>query len=666
MPRRTKSARRNPTTALRPLPFNETALQPAVSARTVREHHEKHEAAYHRGWAASDQRLKQLQAGEHRRFDDPTLGRMLRAVYASMSFNGAGVILHELYWENLVSSGVHTRASSELVHCVERCFGSTRDFYRQFQTVGQAIQGSGWVVLAWVPRFNRMVILPVESHHYNWIPNAVPLLVIDVWEHAYYLDYASNRAEHLKKIWQHINWEVVSGRYARARSSEAGDLPAMARENGWDRGRRVRLGKQHIHSVAKKFDGDRVVLAFDREIALHPDGSDSITWIVVLAHGLTRRGKKAMREKADYKSTSNSRPLPLEALKWVGEELKSFVLDHPDDVILVQGATPELHRAYRLLLRRGFVAATYAGQQWYGWLPAESQGNDRSQSRRNPVTFHGPDVDPNSISARVRHPYLKSTQNFLHKSSLVTLPDVDVRFYLPHPPGHPEAGSFAGQDIQPEVGVVKILLDPVASGQDKLTPLGIWHRFFQGNNNRPFLLTSAVGEQTKRGRRARIEHPPGSTAELFHGTQLDAILGWRRPHAEPATAWWRKGNAYVGSEGEFDAQAMAVTFPQGIVYGVAPPPARDTTTRKGRAAYEAYLARCSDNCFTPDKKEAVRPLLRKAAEYDTRGVRLWFEEIAPYGPVFITTQSGSRTPSESPAFYSALVELGIDPLSFDD
>jgi Fe-Mn family superoxide dismutase len=142
---------------------------------------------------------------------------MLRGAYESLAFNGAGIILHEMYWENLCPEAYSGYPSDEFHHCVERCFGSTANFLHEMIETGSAIRGSGWVILAWIPRFSQMVILPIQEHEMRWIPGAVPLIVIDVWEHAYYLQFQNRRADYLRRIWRHICWPVVNARFHAAR-----------------------------------------------------------------------------------------------------------------------------------------------------------------------------------------------------------------------------------------------------------------------------------------------------------------------------------------------------------------------------------------------------------------------------------------------------------------
>lgn len=193
---------------LRPLPYPYDALEPTLGRSTLVQHHDHHQASYVKGWNEAEERLVRTR--------DTAQGAMLRGSYETLAFNGAGVILHELYWQNLCPMGQSSQPSQDFVRCATRCFGSLQQLVNEMAAIGTVIRGSGWIVLCWIPTFKRMVILPIKNHENGWIPGAVPLLVIDVWEHAYYLDYQSARARYLQLIWHNVNWAVVSERYAQA------------------------------------------------------------------------------------------------------------------------------------------------------------------------------------------------------------------------------------------------------------------------------------------------------------------------------------------------------------------------------------------------------------------------------------------------------------------
>ena len=184
-----------------PLPYAYTELSPTIRKRTVHLHHDKHQNGYVKGW-------NRIWAKPSRNVDD----------WRNLTFHGSGVILHEMYWNNLTSRAEarRTRPSPELYLAMEQVFGSAQAMAEQMIDIGTAIQGSGWIILAWIPRFETLTLLPIQNHELNWIPGAVPLIVLDVWEHAYYLQYQNKRKDYLTAIWGNVNWNVVNERFAYA------------------------------------------------------------------------------------------------------------------------------------------------------------------------------------------------------------------------------------------------------------------------------------------------------------------------------------------------------------------------------------------------------------------------------------------------------------------
>jgi Fe-Mn family superoxide dismutase len=199
--------------ALPPLPYAEDALEPVIDAKTVGIHHNTHEASYYEGL---EEALDHLESTRGVQAPTKLRRRMRLNLAQSIAFNGAGAILHKLYWENLTAVGKGGSPSADLHQQILRDFGSPQQMVEEFSDVANAIRGSGWAVLVWVPWMCRLVILPVHDHQNEWIPGAVPLLIVDVWEHAYYLKYQAKRADYVKGIWGLVNWQVVSQRFAAA------------------------------------------------------------------------------------------------------------------------------------------------------------------------------------------------------------------------------------------------------------------------------------------------------------------------------------------------------------------------------------------------------------------------------------------------------------------
>jgi Fe-Mn family superoxide dismutase len=142
---------------------------------------------------------------------------MLAPVWRNAMFNGGGAILHKLYWENLRPDGAApTKPGPRTLASLQRDFGSVNEALREIRDVGLGIQGSGWSVLAYSPELRQLVVMPVGNHQNEVLVGARPLLVLDVWEHAYYLDRKNNRKAYLDALLPRIAWDVVERRLVAA------------------------------------------------------------------------------------------------------------------------------------------------------------------------------------------------------------------------------------------------------------------------------------------------------------------------------------------------------------------------------------------------------------------------------------------------------------------
>lgn len=186
---------------LPPLPYDVTALEPFLDAETLRLHHDAHHAAYVAGAnAALAQQRSMNSAGTS------------AAVAQSLAFNLAGHMLHTLYWGNL-SPQAGQSPCGELARVIDSEFGSYSDFDQLFRNVATGVQGSGWAVLAKDAVSHRLVVLTAQKHQDALLPRMRPLLVCDVWEHAYYLRYRNNRAAYVDAFMNQICWHTVCQRY---------------------------------------------------------------------------------------------------------------------------------------------------------------------------------------------------------------------------------------------------------------------------------------------------------------------------------------------------------------------------------------------------------------------------------------------------------------------
>lgn len=193
---------------LPPLPYAYDALEPYYDEQTVRLHHDKHHAAYVAGLNKAEEQLAAARAaGDY---------ALVKHWERELAFHGSGHLLHTLFWENMTPGG-GGEPSGELAAQIAQDFGGFEAFKAQFNAAANAVEGSGWGLLGWLPAFGKLVILQVEKHQDLTLWGVVPLLIVDVWEHAYYLKYQNRRAEWVSNWWNLVNWPDVARRFAAAR-----------------------------------------------------------------------------------------------------------------------------------------------------------------------------------------------------------------------------------------------------------------------------------------------------------------------------------------------------------------------------------------------------------------------------------------------------------------
>jgi Fe-Mn family superoxide dismutase len=197
-----------PPYALPDLPYDVAALEPHLSAEVLELHHGKHHAAYVDG---ANEALEKLAAARAADTFDAIVG-----LEKALAFNVSGHVLHSLYWANMTPDGPQ-RPDGELAAAVDEFFGSYDALEAQLTAVATTVQGSGWAVLAWEPHGQRLVVEQVHDHQGNIANAADPLLVIDAWEHAYYLQYRNVKADYVDAFWQVADWRAVADRFASSR-----------------------------------------------------------------------------------------------------------------------------------------------------------------------------------------------------------------------------------------------------------------------------------------------------------------------------------------------------------------------------------------------------------------------------------------------------------------
>ena len=189
---------------LPPLPYELDALEPHLDAQTLTIHHDKHHAGYVRGLNTT---LEKLAAAR-----EATDHAQIKPLSRALAFHGSGHVLHTLFWNSMTPED--GEPSSAFADAVQRDFGSVQAMQVQFAAASKAVEGSGWGVLAYEPIAKKLMILQAEKHQNLAVWGAAPLLVCDVWEHAYYLHYQNRRADWVEGFMQVANWTAASERFA--------------------------------------------------------------------------------------------------------------------------------------------------------------------------------------------------------------------------------------------------------------------------------------------------------------------------------------------------------------------------------------------------------------------------------------------------------------------
>lgn len=189
---------------LPPLPYDAGALEPLLDAETLMIHHDRHHASYVDGANRAAQILRMAAEGE---LEESAAS----AAAQQFAFHLGGHLLHSLYWQSM-SPQAGQRPGPETQGALDAAFGSYEGFLRVFRGVALGVQGSGWCVLGVEPLSHRLTLFGITRHQDALVPGFRPLLVCDVWEHAYYLRYRNNRAAYVQAFANHINWDAVETR----------------------------------------------------------------------------------------------------------------------------------------------------------------------------------------------------------------------------------------------------------------------------------------------------------------------------------------------------------------------------------------------------------------------------------------------------------------------
>jgi len=188
------------------LSFEYADLEPFMSKEQLTIHHDKHHQAYVTG---ANNILQKL---DRARKEGTDLD--VKSTLKELSFNIGGHVLHSAYWNNLAppKKGAGGKPSGTLAKEIDKEFGSFERFRKEFIQAATSVEGSGWAALTFCRKTKRPIIMQVEKHNTNVYPGFRILMVLDVFEHAYYIDYKNDRAKFVEAFWNIVNWDKVNER----------------------------------------------------------------------------------------------------------------------------------------------------------------------------------------------------------------------------------------------------------------------------------------------------------------------------------------------------------------------------------------------------------------------------------------------------------------------
>jgi Fe-Mn family superoxide dismutase len=188
---------------LPPLPYKYDALEPHIDKQTMELHHDKHHEAYVRGLNTALAGLAEARASKGD----------IKALSRDLAFNGSGHMLHVLFWNVMGPNGGGQPSGGALATQINNDFGSFKSFSDHFQAAALGVEGGGWAILVFEPISGRLMIMQAEKHQDLTMWGVVPVLPIDVWEHAYYLKYQNRRKDYVAAFMNVINWDAVGKHY---------------------------------------------------------------------------------------------------------------------------------------------------------------------------------------------------------------------------------------------------------------------------------------------------------------------------------------------------------------------------------------------------------------------------------------------------------------------
>jgi len=190
------------------LPYDYGALAPHISGKIMELHHDKHHNTYVTGLNGAIDKL-----AEARRNND--FGAIV-GLEKTLAFNLGGHVNHSIFWKNLSPDG-GDKPTGELGSAIDEHFGSFDAFQAHFTAAATTIQGSGWAILGWDTLGQRLLVHQLYDQQANLPAGQTPIVMLDMWEHAFYLDYQNVKPDYVKAWWNVVNWADASERFAKAR-----------------------------------------------------------------------------------------------------------------------------------------------------------------------------------------------------------------------------------------------------------------------------------------------------------------------------------------------------------------------------------------------------------------------------------------------------------------
>jgi Fe-Mn family superoxide dismutase len=199
------------TFSLPKLPYEYNALAPYISEEQLKLHHDKHHQKYVNDANAL---LKNIDAAmkEPSQLDYWVSYGYIKALAKELAFNVGGHMLHTTFWENMApaSKGGGGEPTGAIGDLIKNNFGSFEAFKKVFTATATSTEGSGWAALAMHPCIDRPFVMQIEKHNVNVFPNFQIIMALDVWEHAYYVDYKNDRPKFVEAFWNVVNWDRVN------------------------------------------------------------------------------------------------------------------------------------------------------------------------------------------------------------------------------------------------------------------------------------------------------------------------------------------------------------------------------------------------------------------------------------------------------------------------